>query len=87
MKHKPRSRFASTHAHCQAAAAARIEGKDDVITAAKNGNIELVKDHVVADASCVLKADSEYACPFRARAAAAHDVSNPVHRCSSVQDF
>jgi hypothetical protein len=42
----------------QAAAAARIVGKADVFTAARNGNTELVKDHVVADAGCVLKADS-----------------------------
>jgi ankyrin repeat protein len=38
-----------------------------------NGDIELVKDHVVADAGCVLKADSEYVCQLLARAAAAHD--------------
>jgi hypothetical protein len=31
-------------------------------TAAFNGNIELVKDHVVADAGCVLKAGSGYEC-------------------------
>jgi hypothetical protein len=43
----------------RAAAAARIVGKPDVINAAMNGNIELVKDHVVADAGCVLKADSD----------------------------
>ncbi len=54
-------------------------GKDDVITAAMNGNIELVKDHVLADAGCVLEADSEYVCPFRARAAGAHDFTNRVH--------
>jgi len=30
-------------------------GKADVFTAAQNGDIELVKDHVVADAGCVLK--------------------------------
>ena len=62
-------------------------GKDDVITAARSGNVKLVKDHVLADAGCVIKAQSEYVCLFRARAAAAHDVSNPVHRCSSVQFF
>jgi hypothetical protein len=39
----------------QAAAAARIVGKPDVINAARDGNIELVKDHVVADAGCVHK--------------------------------
>ena len=58
MKHKPHSRFSPTHAYRQAAAAARIVGKADVFTAAENGDIELVKDHVVADAGCVLKADS-----------------------------
>ena len=56
----------------QAAAAARIAGKPDVIDAAMNGNIELVKDHVVADAGCVLKADGLYVCQLLARAAAAH---------------
>jgi hypothetical protein len=59
--------------HRQAAAAARIAGKPDVIEAAKSGNIELVKDHVVADAGCVHKADSGYVCQLLARAAAAHD--------------
>jgi hypothetical protein len=39
----------------QAAAAARIVGKDDVIKAAERGDFELVKDHVVADAGCVHK--------------------------------
>jgi hypothetical protein len=62
--------------HCfripQAAAAARIAGKPDVINAAEMGNIELVKDHVVADAGCVLKADSRYVCQLLPRAAAAH---------------
>jgi hypothetical protein len=69
----------------QAAAAARIAGKDDVIEAAKSGDIELVKDHVVAGAGCVLKANKRYVCFFRARAAAAHDVSNPVHRLCTLQ--
>jgi hypothetical protein len=59
MKRKPHSRFDPTHAYRQAAAA-RIVGKADVIEAAKSGNIELVKDHFVADAGCVFKADSEY---------------------------
>jgi hypothetical protein len=67
--------------------ASAIVGEPDVFGAAINGNIELVKEHVLADAGCVLKAQSEYVCLFRARAAAAHDVSNPVHRCSSVQFF
>jgi ankyrin repeat protein len=45
----------------------------EVITAAMDGKIELVKELVLADAGCVLKADSEYVCFFRARAAAAYD--------------
>jgi hypothetical protein len=57
---QPHSRFPPTHANRQAAAAARILGKPDVFEAAKSGDIELVKDHVMADAGCVLKADSEY---------------------------
>ena len=60
MKHKPHLRFDPTHAYLQAAAAARIVGNPDLIEAAKSGNIELVKDHVVADASCVLEATSRY---------------------------
>ena len=56
----------------QAAAAARIVGKDDVIKAAERGDIELVKDHVVADAGCVHKTDSKYVCQLLALAAAAH---------------
>ena len=52
----------------QAAAAARIVGKDGIIEAAEKGNLDLVKDHVLADAGCVLEADSKYACPFRAPA-------------------
>ena len=43
-------------------------GKPDVFEAAKSGDIELVKDHVMADAGCVLKADSEYDCLFLALA-------------------
>jgi hypothetical protein len=42
---------------CKAAAAARIVGKPDVIHAAKSGNLQLVKDHVVVDAGCVHMAD------------------------------
>jgi hypothetical protein len=63
----------------QAAAAARIVGKDDVIKAAKDLNVELVKDHVVADAGCVHQTDETYVCLFRASADAAHDVSNRAH--------
>ncbi len=42
----------------------RILGKLDVIEAAQSGDIELVKDHVMADAGCVLQADSRYGCLF-----------------------
>jgi hypothetical protein len=62
MKYKPHSRFSPTHAYRQAAAAARIVGKADVFTAAENGDIELVKDHVMTDAACVLKTTSGYDC-------------------------
>jgi hypothetical protein len=60
----------------QAAAAARIVGKPDVIEAAERGDFELVKDHVVADAGCVHKTNEEYVCQLLARAAEAHDFSN-----------
>jgi ankyrin repeat protein len=68
MKHKPHSRFDPTHAYRQAAAAASIVGKPDVFEAAQSGNIKLVKDHVMADAGCLLKADSRYDCLFLALA-------------------
>jgi hypothetical protein len=47
---------------CQAAAAARIAGKDDIFVAAgqgagNTGNFELVKDHVIVDSACVHKKD------------------------------
>ncbi len=64
MKHKPHSRFDPTHAYRQAAAAARILGKAGVIKAAENGDIELVKDHVMANAGCVLEATSRYYTPY-----------------------
>ena len=44
----------------QAAAAARIVGKPDVIHAAKSGNLQLVKDHVVVDAGCVHMTDGGF---------------------------
>ena len=47
----------------QAAAAARIVGQPDIITAAGNGNLSLVEDHVLADESSVNKKDSEYHSP------------------------
>ena len=52
-------RFAPTHAYRQAAAAARIVGKPDVFEAAESGDLELVKDHVLADAGCVLNANDK----------------------------
>jgi hypothetical protein len=82
MKYKPHSRFSPTHAYRQAAAAARIVGKADVINAAENGDIELVKDHVMADKGCVLQADSEYDCLFLALA-----LPQRLSPCSSVQFF
>jgi hypothetical protein len=36
-------------------------GASDVIEAAKSGNLELVKNYVLADAGCVHMADDEYA--------------------------
>jgi hypothetical protein len=54
------------------AAAARIVGKPDVVQAAQSGNLELVKDHVSADAGCVHKTNGwKYDCLLRARAAPA----------------
>ena len=41
----------------QAAAAARVAGKSDIITAAANGDISLVSDHIAADSSSVHKKD------------------------------
>jgi len=49
----------------QAAAAARIAGKPDVLEAAKSGDTALVRDHIAADASCVHKRDDLCdPCPF-----------------------
>ena len=47
------------HACSQAAAAASIKGKPDIIQAAASGDIKLVQDHLTADASCVGCRDSE----------------------------
>ena len=46
------------HACSQAAAAASIKGKPDIIQAAASGDIKLVQDHLTADASCVGCRDS-----------------------------
>ena len=43
-----------------AAAAARIAGKPDIITAAKNGDISLVGDHITARPSSIHQKDSVY---------------------------
>jgi hypothetical protein len=48
---------ATRHPPLQAAAAARIAGKPDIIAAAKSGDLALVQDHVTADASCVSHRD------------------------------
>jgi hypothetical protein len=46
-------------AYCQAAAAARIVGKPDVSEVAESGDLELVKDHVWADAGRVHNANDK----------------------------
>ena len=43
----------------QAAAAARVAGKSDIITAARDGDISLVSDHIAADSSSVHKKDEK----------------------------
>jgi len=44
--------------HVPQAAAARIVGQPDIFTAARNGNLSLVKDHVLADETSVNKKGS-----------------------------
>ena len=44
----------------QAAAAARVAGKDSVWAAAEKGNTSLVRDHVLADDKCVNAKDYRY---------------------------
>ena len=51
----------------QAAAAARVAGKDDVWTAATKGDTSLVGDHVLADAKCVNKTEWPYDPPLHER--------------------
>ena len=41
----------------QAAAAARVAGKSDIVTAAWSGDISLVSDHIAADSSSVHEKD------------------------------
>jgi hypothetical protein len=44
----------------QVSAAARIVGKDDIFESAKDGNLELVQDHVAADPESVHERDETY---------------------------
>jgi hypothetical protein len=48
------SACATRHPPLQAAAAARIAGKPDIIAAATSGDLALVQDHLTVDPSCVL---------------------------------
>ena len=75
------SPFARPHACCQAAAAARIKGKPDVIEAAKSGDFNLVKDHYIADAGSVRKTDGMYDSLLHTRA------SNRPRSSSSMFNF
>ena len=75
------SPFARTHACFQAAAAARIKGKPDVIEAAKSGDFNLVKDHYIADAGSVRKANVKYDSLLHTRA------SNRPRSSSSMINF
>jgi hypothetical protein len=45
--------LAYPHPHVQAAAAARIAGKPNIISAAESGDVKLVEDHCIADPACV----------------------------------
>jgi hypothetical protein len=53
-------------------AAARIVGKPDVFEAAASGDLELVEDHVLADAGCIHKTDDRHDSFLRACASPAH---------------
>ena len=44
----------------QAAAAARIVGKPGIHTAAENGDVALVRDHIIADPACVQLKDPNH---------------------------
>ena len=48
----------------QAAAAARVAGKDNVWAAARKGDSSLVADHILADAECVNAKDGLYELPL-----------------------
>jgi hypothetical protein len=62
---QPRCCFPPLHSRApisfvlQAAAAARIQGKPDIIAAAESGDLSLVRDHVTADPSCVGRRDAK----------------------------
>ena len=75
------SPFARTHACFQAAAAARIKGKPDVIQAAESGDFNLVKDHYIANAGCVRETDGGYDSLLHTRA------SNRPRSSSSMINF
>ena len=75
------SPFARTHACFQAAAAARIKGKPDVIQAAASGDFNLVKDHYIANAGCVRETTPGYDSLLHTRA------SNRPRSSSSMIDF
>ena len=75
------SPFARTHACFQAAAAARIKGKPDVIQAAESGDFNLVKDHYIANAGCVRETDVKYDSLLHTRA------SNRPRSSSSMINF
>ena len=75
------SPFARTHACFQAAAAARIKGKPDLIEAAERGDFNLVKDHYIANAGCVRETDGWYDSLLHTRA------SNRPRSSSSMINF
>ena len=48
----------------QAAAAARIAGKPDILTATANGNLELVEDHIIANPASIHVCDGDGRSPI-----------------------
>ena len=61
LRHAPAPRLLTPPRILQAAAAARIVGKPGILKAAENGDVALVRDHIVADPACVhLKDQWEY---------------------------
>jgi hypothetical protein len=59
----------------QAAAAARVAGKDGIHKAAERGDVAAVQDYLIADASCVKQVDGDY---FRC------DLTPPSAACSAI---